>query len=249
MTKPVNNVIDNVQFRAEFLKKKYLKKKKNLRQPKIRGSIWIFLCCDLMWNSENCVSSTLASGVSAKEYHSVSLCIQIIVSTHTVYFFSPHRCALSVTLTWEQAPFFQSWQLMSLAESLEDRCSRAPEATFSSDVVRCWQLVPLTTTSHPLLFREVLQTQWVIGYKCDVLAASIESDLNPFRKAGVIVPWEGSAVLSIKKIQDPGELTGWLFIWDRPHVNVAMIREVPHPYTGLPRVPPHNKWFSEVDAF
>lgn len=89
----------------------------------------------------------------------------------------------------------------------------------------------------------------MIGYKYDVLAASIGSDLNPFRKAGVIVPWEGSAVLSIKKIQDPGELTGWLFIWDRPHVNIAMIHEVPHPDTGLPRVPPDNKWFSEVDAF
>lgn len=87
----------------------------------------------------------------------------------------------------------------------------------------------LGSVSPPLLFQEGLQTQWVIGYKYDISVKRIRSDLNPFRKARAIVPFEGSSVLSLKKIQDPAELVDWLFIRDRPHVNVTMIREVPYP--------------------
>lgn len=42
MTKTVNNVIDKVQFRAEFLKKKYLKKKTSDSQK--LGEVFDFFC-------------------------------------------------------------------------------------------------------------------------------------------------------------------------------------------------------------
>lgn len=54
-------------------------------------------------------------------------------------------------------------------------------------------------------------------------------------------------MLSLKKVRDPAEFG--FFIWNRPHVKVAMIREVPYPYMDLPGVPPGNKWLSQVYAF
>lgn len=116
------------------------------------------------------------------------LCIQMIQSVPTQYFFFPHTDVPCQSQPPENRLhlFKVDSSCLSVATSLEDRCRRAPEAAFSSDVVRCGQRIPLTNTPHPPLFLECLPTQWVIGYNCDVLAVGIGSDLKPFGKAGAL---------------------------------------------------------------
>lgn len=95
-----------------------------------------------------------------------------------------------------------------MAKSPEDQCSRAPRSWIFNQCDEIWITQPLLQDLH--------QTQWVIGHKYDILAESIRSDPNLFRKAGVIVSWEGSSVLSLKKVPDPAELVAWLFYLEPP---------------------------------